>query len=42
MCKNCNLNMVENEYHFFIGLPEVQRFEAKIFTNVLLSMANIE
>ena len=42
ICKNCNLTMVENEYHFLFGLPEVQRFDAKIFKNVLLLMASTE
>ena len=42
ICKLCNSNMVENVYHFLLVFPKYKGFEAKIFKNVLLPMANTE
>ena len=42
ICKNCNMNMVEDEYHFLLACPayrDLQGFTEDIFQKILLYMA---
>ena len=39
ICKCCNMNMVENEYHFALVCPLLYRVTKKIFQRIFLPLA---
>ena len=38
-CKNCNMNMVEDEYHFLLACPAYMDLRKIYFKKILLYMA---
>ena len=42
LCRYCNLNMVENEYHFLLVCPLYRDLRKKVLSEFLLSLANDE
>ena len=42
VCRCCNINMIESDYHFLLVCPLIQGPKAKIFQELLLPMANAE